>query len=219
MWDRSCRRCDTFKAMDDLEEFPYPVQAVVDLANSFSREQFEYAVTQCRNVLARVIAEDNRSEQQIARVRVLKYLDLQLSRAVRWIDQEADLMALVLRSLIELRFWASYVSEGNDKAQHFLSEANTDSVDIYERLLKAFPRETTEYDLPARVKRVTPTRIDYEEELLWKVCSKFIHPSSLILEGPETTIFSDGYRQMFAIKVVYYGWGILERFHDIVWET
>lgn len=152
--------------MDKSEEFPYPVLAVVDLANNFSRENFESAVTQCRNVISRVIAEDNRSEQQIARVRILRYVDLQLSRAVRWMDQEADLMALILRSFIELRFWAAFVSEGSDRAEHFLSEANTDSKDLYERLLKAFPKETTQYSLPATVKRVAPTRIDDEEEAL-----------------------------------------------------
>ena len=35
----------------------------------------------CRDVLAKIIAQDSSSDQQIARVRILKYLDLQLSRA------------------------------------------------------------------------------------------------------------------------------------------
>jgi hypothetical protein len=152
-------------------------------------------------------------------VRVLKYVNLQLARAVRWIDQEADLMALVLRSLIELRFWADFVSQGNDKAKHFLEEANTDSKDIYERLLKAFPEEATPYNVPPVVKRVNPTRIDDEEELLWKICSKFIHPTSFVLDTPETTILNEGYRKVFAVKVLYYGWGILEMFHPINWTA
>jgi hypothetical protein len=203
--------------MEQPEEVRYAVQAVVDLAKNFSREHFEYAITQCRNVISQVLAEDNSSEQQIARVRVLTYVNLQLARAVRWIDQEADLMALVLRSLIELRFWAHFVSQGNDKAEHFLEEANTDSKDIYERLLKAFPEETTPYNVPPVVKRFNPTRIDDEEELLWKICSKFIHPTSFVLDTPETTILNENYRKVFAVKVLYYGWGILEMFHPINW--
>jgi hypothetical protein len=147
----------------------------------------------------------------------LHAVNLQLARAVRWIDQEADLMALVLRSLIELRFWAHFVSQGNDKAKHFLEEANTDSKDIYERLLKAFPEETTPYNVPPVVKRVNPTRIDDEVELLWKICSKFIHPTSFVLDTPETTILNEDYRKVFAVKVLYYGWGILEMFHPINW--
>jgi hypothetical protein len=203
--------------MDRPEELRYPVQAVVELAKNFSREHFEYGITQCRNVISQVLAEDNSSDQQIARVRVLKYVDLQLARAVRWIDHEADLMALVLRSLIELRFWAQFVSEGNENAKHFLEEANTDSKEIYEKLLKAFPEETTPYNLSPVSKRVNPTKIDDEEELLWKICSKFIHPRSFVLDNPETTILNEGYRKVFAVRVLYYGWGILEMFHPINW--
>jgi hypothetical protein len=203
--------------MEQPEELRYPVQAVVDLATNFNREHFEYAIAQCRNAISQVLAEDNTSDQQIARVRVLKYVNLQLSRAVRWIDQEADLMALVLRSLIELCFWAHFISQSNDKAKHFLEEANTDSKDIYERLLRAYPEETTPYNFPPVAKRVNLTRIDEKEDLLWKVCSKFIHPTSFVLEAPETTILNEDYRKVFAVKVLYYGWGILEMFHPINW--
>ncbi|MGA2185550.1 MAG: hypothetical protein ABSH47_21230 [Bryobacteraceae bacterium] len=201
------------------EQYPYPVEVAVDLARDFSAERFASAIAVCRHILALVIAEDRSSEQQIARVNILKYLDLQLSRAVRWIDQEADLMALVLRSLIELRFWADFVSENNENAERFLNEANTDSKDLYERLLKAFPNETTLVaNLPGG-KRVNPTRIDDQEELLWKVCTKFVHPTSLVLDSPGTTILNDGYRRLFAIKIVFYGWCILEMFHQINWTT
>jgi hypothetical protein len=205
--------------VEQEQELRYQVQAVVDLAQNFNREHFEYAITQCRNVIAQVIAEDNSSEQQIARVRILRYLDWQLARAVRWLnqDQEADLMALALRNLIELRFWAQFVSKGNAEALHFLEEANTDSKDIYERLQKAYPAETTAYEVPPTVKRQNPARIDEEEELLFKICSKFIHPSSLVLDTPDTTIKNEGYRKVFAVKVLYYGWGILEMFHNINW--
>ena len=197
--------------MQRPEELPYPVQAIADLAANFSREHFEYQIAQCRNAISQAIAEDNTSEQQIARVRILKYVDLQLSRAVRWIDQEADLM--------ELRFWAQFVSQGNDKAQHFLEEANTDTKDLYERLLKTFPCEATPYSFPPAVKRVNPARVDDEEELLWKLCSKFVHPTALVLDSPETTIRNEGYREIFAVKVLFYGWGILEMFHTVNWTA
>jgi hypothetical protein len=203
--------------MDHGEQVPYPVVAVVDLATNFSREHFEFAVIQCRNAIALVVADNNRSEQQIARGRLLRYVDLQLSRAVRWIDQESDLMALILRSLIELRFWAEFISQGNDKAKHFLEEANTDSKDIYDRLVKAFPDETTPYDFPPTVKRISPVRASDAEELLWKVCSKFIHPTPFVLDSPEASVFSEGYRELFAVKIVFYGWGILEMLHTIIW--
>ena len=100
-----------------------------------------------------------------------------------------------------------------------MEEANSDSKDLYDRLLKAFPNETTLYSLPPTPKRLNPTRIDDEEELLWKVCSKFVHPASFVLDSPETTILNPAYRKVFAIKVVFYGWGIVEMFHTINWTT
>jgi hypothetical protein len=203
--------------MEQVEKFPYPIHAVVDLASNFTREHFEYAVTQCRNTIATFIAEDESSKQQISRVRILRYVDFQLSRSVRWIDQEADLMALVLRSFIELRFWADYVSEGGDEAARFLKEATTDAKEIYDRLLKAFPEKTTEGEFEPVLKRVNTTRISEEEEFLHKLCSKFVHPTSLILENPTGTILNEDYRKLFAVKVIYYAWGIMEMFHTIDW--
>ena len=88
------------------EERPYHIQAIYDLRDDYSPEHFRFAIRECRKVIAQVMAEDNSSAQQVARVKILHYLDLQLSRAVRWIDEEADLLAIVLRSQIELRFWA-----------------------------------------------------------------------------------------------------------------
>jgi hypothetical protein len=62
--------------MAQEDDYPYPVHAVVDLATNFSSEHFRFAVKQCRDVIAHVIAEDNTSDQQVARVHILRYLDL-----------------------------------------------------------------------------------------------------------------------------------------------
>jgi hypothetical protein len=92
-------------------EQPYHIQAIYDLQADYSSEHFRYAIGQCRKVIEQVVADDDRSEKQIARVHILRYLDLLLSRAVVWVDCEADLLAIVLRSEIELRGWAELVSE------------------------------------------------------------------------------------------------------------
>ena len=59
--------------------------------------------TICRDVVGRVIGDDDRSDQQRARVHILRYLDLLLSRTANWVELETDLMALVLRSQTEWR--------------------------------------------------------------------------------------------------------------------
>jgi hypothetical protein len=108
--------------MPTAEERPYHIQAIYDLKADHSPDHFRFAIGECRRVIAQLVAEDNSSDQQVARVHILRYLDLQLSRAVRWVEDEADLMAIVLRSQIELRLWADFVSKGPREAADFLHE-------------------------------------------------------------------------------------------------
>ena len=205
--------------MDAENEFPYPVLAVTDLANNYSPEHFRIAVGHCRDVIARIIAEDNRSDQQIARVRILKYLDLQLSRAVRWIEEDADLIAGVMRSLIELKFWAHFISASSEKATQFLNETSIDARELYEHLEKLVPPDTYQLEmLLIEGKRVTVAPSGAQESLIWKMCSKLIHPSSWVINDLEGTIHNAYQRQVLATYVVYYGWGIITIFHKIVWE-
>src|SRR5438045_1122218 len=90
-----------FKSLSD----PVINQAVADLANHYSTVHFRFAIDEIRKVVALVIAEDLRTDQQRARYRILRYLDLYLKRARQWAEDESDLMANVMRGSIELRFW------------------------------------------------------------------------------------------------------------------
>lgn len=199
-------------------ELPYPVVVVTDLARNYSAEHFRFATGHCRDVIANLVAEDNSSDQQIARVRILRNLDLQLSRAIRWIEEDTDLMAAVMRNLIELKFWAHFVSASPANAARFLSEPDIDGRELFEKLEKIVPAGT--YQLPnvPQGKRVKVETSDAEEALLWKMCSKLVHPSAWVLNDPEATIRSTEHRRLFAIYVLFYGWGIVRIFHHIVWE-
>lgn len=203
--------------MQPQEEIPYPVQAVVDLASAYSADHFRYAIGECRKVIAQVSAEDNTSDQQISRVRILKHLDRQLSRAVQWVEAETDLMAMVVRSQIELRFWASYVSKGPVETKAFLDEVDIDSRQLHEKMMKAYPTEVQPLPVAIPGKLISLTRIDDDEEVVYKLCSKLIHTTSLILNSPENSILNTGYRDFLAVQALKYGWGILNIFHDINW--
>jgi hypothetical protein len=205
--------------MNTENDVPYSVTAVTDLVNNYSAEHFRFAVGHCRDVIAKVIAEDNRSDQQIARVRILKHLDIQLGRAVRWIEEDADLMAAVMRNLIELKFWAHFVSDSPARATQFISEAEIDARELFDKLEKVVPAGTYQLDnMLAKGKRVIVEPSDAEEALLWKMCSKLIHPSSWVINHPADTIHNAYQRQVLAVHVVFYGWGIIKIFHTIVWE-
>ena len=204
------------------QDIPYHVMAISDLAKNYSAAAFQVEISHCREVIAEIVAEDNRSDQQRARCRILRYLDLQLARSVGWVDKEADLMAWVMRNLIELKFWAKFVSESEEKATQFVNESNIDLREVSERLTKLMPDDAE--TMPALPPNSDGKRIDVrpsgdQEELTWKMASKLIHPSSHVINGFENTLNDPSNNQFFALQILMYGWGIITIFHDIVWTA
>ncbi len=200
------------------EKRPYHIQAIYDLKADYSPDHFRFAIGECRKVIAQLVADDNSSDQQISRIHILRYLDLQLSRAVRWIEDEADLMAIVLRSQIELRLWADFVSKGSKEAADFLHEVNIDIRDLHAKMDKAFPGDIQ--PLPAKIegKRCKLKPTGDEEEYGFTLCSKLIHPSALMLIHPEETTTNQANKKYLAVKVLLYAWLIVTKFHDLVWH-
>jgi hypothetical protein len=52
------------------KEWPYHVQGIYDLEADYSPEHFRFVIGECREVIAQLIAEDQSSNQQIARVHI-----------------------------------------------------------------------------------------------------------------------------------------------------
>ena len=207
---------------DKEPEIPYHVMALSELAKNYSTAAFRVEIDQCRDVIAKCAAEDNRSNQQRARYRILRYLDLQLARSNGWVEKEADLMAWVMRNLIELKFWAKFVSESEEKATQFINESNIDLREVAERLKGLTPDDAeTMPPLPPSSdgKRVYVSPSGDQEELTWKMASKLIHPSSQVINGFENTMNDPSNNQFFALQILMYGWGIIRIFHDIVWTA
>jgi hypothetical protein len=193
--------------MDDAKQLSYPIEAVTDLATNYSPDHFRFAVEQCRQVIAKIIVEHRSdSDQQIVRVRIIQYLDLQLSRASRWIEEETDVIAGVMRSLIELSFWADFISKSPENATQFLHESSIDARELYERLekLDLWKGDLLEL-LPVKEKRITIKPSGLQESLLWKMCSKLIHPTSMVINDLDGTMHNDVQRRILAIYVVFYG--------------
>lgn len=183
----------------------------------YSPEHFQFAIGECRKVIAQLVAEDNSSDQQVARVRILRYLELLLSRADRWAEDEADLMAIVLRSQIELRFWTDFVSKGPKEAADFLHEVDIDILELHGKMDKAFPGAVEPLPVIAGT-RLRMERSSDQEEFDFKLCSKLIHPTALMLNHAEETIKNQANKKYLAVQVLFYGWLIVTRFHDVVWE-
>jgi hypothetical protein len=196
---------------------PYHIQAIYDLKEDYSAEHFRFDIEECRKVTARVAAEDNSSDQQRARVRILRHLDRQLGRAVKWIEDEADLIAMVLRNLIELRFWTEYISTGPEETGKFLNEVNLDIQDLHSKMDRAFPGALEPLPPMPKGRRIDLKRVDDNEEYNFKLCSKLIHATALTINHPEATVENTSNREYMAVEVLFYGWWIVTRFHDLNW--
>jgi hypothetical protein len=205
------------RVADSARERPYHIQAIYDLKEDYSAEHFRFAIGECRKVIARLVSDDNSSDQQIVRVRILRYLDRQLARALSWIDDEADLIAIVLRSLIELRFWTEYISTGPAETENFLKEVNIDAQDLHAKMDNAFPGMLEALPLLPKGKRIDLTRVDDNEEYNFKLCSKLIHATALTVNHPEVTISNQANREYMAVEVLFYAWWIVSRFHELNW--
>jgi hypothetical protein len=203
--------------MEAEPELPYHIQAIYDLKANYSPEHFRYAIGICRNLIGKLTADVDSSDQQIARVRILRYLDLLLSRAVAWVEGEADLLAFVLRSEIELRGWAELVSESLERATKFLNDdVVVDAHELDEKMRKDFPGVPGP-SIPSSAKRKDPPRIGGTVDYNFKLCSKLIHPSALLLNHPELTIKNEDNKAYLAVEVLLYAWMIVDRFHDVNW--
>jgi hypothetical protein len=203
--------------MGTPQEPAYHITAINGLRDNYISARFRTELDVCHTVIAQVIAEDNRSDQQVARVHILRYLDLLLTRAIRWSDEPADLMAIILRSQIDLRAWAEFVAKGPAEAAQFLNEVNIDIRELHEKMDAAYPGALQ--PLPATIpgRRVPFDRADEYEEYDYKLCSKLIHPSALLLLHPDVTIHNLEYKWHLATEVLFHAWLILDRFHNINW--
>jgi hypothetical protein len=83
---------------------------------------------------------------------------------------------------------------------------------------KAFPSAAFAAlpNLP-KAKRVEPPRIGETVDYDFKLCSKLIHPSALMLNHPEMTIGNEDGKAYLAVDVLLYAWVIVARFHDLNW--
>jgi hypothetical protein len=187
----------------------YADQVAFDLLTNFTAEHFTHAVKSCRTTINAALEKLKDSDGDRARANILHHLDLQLSRAESWVQKETDLLALVARTLIELGFWTRYITKGEQQVEKFLRETEIDEYEIFKAIARADGDAGTLPPLAAG-KRISLEQSDTVDELIYKVCSKQIHPSSWILNNREM-LKNDDQRKMLAGKIVQHAWYIVER--------
>lgn len=129
-----------------------------------------------------------------AGIRLIQYLDVQLVRLDSCAAGPNDMLALVVRNLLETLIWANFVMRGATEATQFLSEPAIDLKEIA-KLSRSLQSTNSSEDLGSSVaaieelflrvpgQRIRLMRNSHVEDMIFKVCSKYIHPSSWLLNG------------------------------------
>ncbi len=173
----------------------------------------------CLKKIAEVIAEDSGSDLQKSKYRILRYLDFQLARAACFIEADVDLMAAVMRNLIELRFWAKFVVESSENATQFLNEHDIDTKELAELLMKIPGEGSSWSEMPSiEGKRVKVQQCGDMEKWTWKLCSKLIHPSSFMINQFDHRLRDPVILRILALQVVQYGLEIVSIFNHAASE-
>lgn len=149
---------------------------------------------------------DVTSAQGLVREHLRSYLDLQLERLHAWAEGPVDLLALVTRSLLELLFWTEYVLGAKQNAECFFAESRIDIAELVRKAISAFEAEAKEmFDetpgglaalLATKGKRVDGSKRGALDAYTFKLCSKYIHPSSWLLMELENRLKSEMNRKL-----------------------
>ena len=145
--------------------------------------------------------------QGLVRQHLRAYLDLQLERLHDWAEGPVDLLAVVTRSLLELLFWVEYVLESKQNAERFLEEHRIDLAELVKKAISAFEAEAKEMFnespeglaalLAIKGKRIDGSKRGALDAYTFKLCSKYIHPSSWLLIDLKGRLNSEMNRKLF----------------------
>ena len=163
-----------------------------------------------------MLSGDPTRDDDTARSRVLRRLDLQLARASTWAALEVDLLATSLRVVIELLSWARFISQGPEQVQLFLHDAKIDVRELFEKIESlAGDKETFTLLERADGKRIRTEPATKVEDALLKLCHKLIHPSAWLLGEMDTILNDESLRKSFSTNLLFFSWATVQTFHDI----
>jgi hypothetical protein len=153
------------------------------------------------------VAGEDATAIELACDRLSSYLDLILERLHDWAGGPVDLLALVTRDLLELVFWVEYVLETEENAKRFLEEQRIDLAELVKKAVSAFEAEAGGmFDespaglselLAEKGKRISATGRSALDAYTFKLCSKYIHPSSWLLMDLKSRLNSEMNRKLF----------------------
>lgn len=195
----------------------HPGVLIDDLETNFSIPHFRHVVAACRSTIAD-LPESDSSPMAEAKRRIILYADLQLQRVVRSPEMDNDLLAGILRNLMELREWAKFVASDEKQAERFVNESVIDTRELFD--LIGAPVDPAIDALNAAAAHIQGKRKRFDrgseqDDFFWKLCSKLIHPSSLVINNTHTLLQDSIIRKRLAVRVAHLGWLVVNETYNI----
>ncbi len=108
---------------------------------------------------------------------------------------------------MELLFWTEYALSGDDNAERFLEEHRIDLAELVKKGIAAIEAEADQvFDerpkglselLAMKEKRINSSKRGDLDAYTFKLCSKYIHPSSWLLVNLDNQLNSEMNRKLF----------------------
>ena len=189
----------------------HPGVLIDDLESCFSVPHFLHVLAECRKTLASLPESDN-SPMAEAKRRIILHVDRQLRKVIGSADLENDFLATILRNLMELRDWARFVASDEEQAERFVNESVIDVRELFELISVASDPEIDAIRAAAshiQGKRKTFDRDSEQDKFFWKLCSKLIHPSSLVINNAGILLQDPNIQKRLAVRIALLGWLIV----------
>jgi hypothetical protein len=152
--------------------------------------------------------ETSQSSIDVAGRRIAAYMDLLWRRLRDWETLDLDLLAWTTRNLLELHFWALFITKAPENATAFIREAETEQGELFRAFLKQMGDLSDIGHCAIKVLADETAgrhrQIVTSDPLLFMECSKYVHVSAWLLNDYDRRMKDENMRsQLIAFSLHY----------------
>jgi hypothetical protein len=185
----------------DLLTNRYTAQAVSGILDTLASALARYLVA---------VKKETEDPQHIAGRGLVTYLNTLWERLREWERLPCDHLAWTTRNLMDVYFWTQFIIGSRDRAAAFLREREIDQRQLFELYLKTKSPEDF-HDLSVCAIKVLSESISgqlvsvkHEDALIYKKCSKYIHPTAWLITDCERQMNDRYSRYQFVAFSLHY---------------
>ena len=179
-----------------------------------------------------------RTERNLVLYNLLAKTRLYLYCLIKSLNEPTEQLGFITRSLFELNLITRYVLMNEKNLKRFIAQTGEDKIEILEGILK-FREDSSEENvkiIKEEINRINTLKQKYgltsieslpsfkdiahivglekEYKALYKLFSKYVHPTPYIINGSYEEIHSNEVRNIFLICAQLYAWDIFQRIKE-----